>query len=207
MPRCWTPASPPHSMGRRPVLIQSTSIPGLGVTSPPPPGIFATSSRKTVTTYRSLWAPYSALARTSSTFSEKGVSWETDERGNENIHRWLELQREMGSLKADNQLESSSPSVGGSRGCDGSRGLVTLQAPKPSPLFASLSIAESSEQHTEKEAEAVAHVLSSRLDTPALPWKGRPRVTARRQTSGEDMSSLARLRRWWVWWDRGRVGL
>lgn len=199
MPRCWTSAPPPHSLSRRPVMIQSTSIPGLGVTSSSLPGISTTSSRKTVTTYRSLWAPYSALARSSSASSERNVSWEADEWGDENIRRWLELQREMGSLKADNQLEPSSPSVGGSRGGDASRGPVMLQAPKP---LASLSIAESSEQHaekeTEKETEAIVHVLSSRLNRPALPWKGRPCVTTRRQTSGENMPSLTRLRRWCV---------
>lgn len=81
---------------------------------------------------------------------------------------WLELQREMGSLKADNRMF-----LRGSRGdAKVSSGAHPLRTSASSASVWSKSLAEISTVCAEGTADLLAKTLSLGLDSPNPAWKG-----------------------------------
>lgn len=186
MSHCRTPTPPSHAMDP-PALLRSASIPGLGTASWPILGIPSGSSRKiaSASTCGSLRAPYNGLCRSSSLPGASYISEDAEKTDGGNHNPWLDLQREMGSLKADNQLGLSCHSGGSSGGGDTVHGLTHPQG--SALLKKSSSVAESADQQITAEVAALANTLSLRLDLPVSPWEPSPGAIARRQTTSKDV--------------------
>lgn len=186
MSRYRTSTQLSHAMDRSP-LLRSASISGLSTASRSTLGTPSRSSRKLAraNTFGSVQGQYNVLCRSSSLSCPSYISGNTDKASSGNRNPWLELQREMGSLKADNQLGSSCHSSRSSGGGDALRGLTHPQGSelvtKPS------SVADSADQRTQAEIAALARTLSLRLDLPVSPWENNAGGRSRRQIQGENV--------------------
>ncbi|CAM9627040.1 unnamed protein product, partial [Ectocarpus sp. 12 AP-2014] len=97
---------------------------------------------------------------------------------------WLELQREMGSLKADNRMLVRDSSRGGGGGGGGGSGecinISTMSASSPAMSVVTKSLAENSTVGAQATTDILAKTLTRTLDSPLSAWKeGNPvRATA-----------------------------
>lgn len=99
---------------------------------------------------------------------------------------WLELQREMGSLKADNRLESCCSSKAGDDdgrgGGGGDSNALRRQASADSLL--TRSFGKGSDYSIEATSGALAKTLSLTLDTSASAWKDNREAAVERDIPG-----------------------
>lgn len=189
MPRCVSTASVEAS-ARRP-LLESSSIPGLR------------ASRLLRSTHSSPLLTASCLRPDGSACTRRGVSSKrpssTPSPGTSadysvalpsspatSSRHWLELQREMGSLKAENRIvsrrcDSSIGSSGrrnantneaGGSSKDGGSGNRTSLTPHWCLSLLTNSLEESTAEGAGETSGALAKVLSLGLDTPVSAWRG-----------------------------------
>ncbi|CAM9964631.1 unnamed protein product, partial [Ectocarpus sp. 12 AP-2014] len=94
---------------------------------------------------------------------------------------WLELQREMGSLKADNRMLVRDSSRGGGDGGGGSGECIntsTISASSPAMSVVTKSLAENSTVGAQATTDILAKTLTRTLDSPLSAWKGGNPVSA-----------------------------
>lgn len=168
MPRCWTHPPPPSRKVDRPFVLRSASIPGLGCNHWPalhtdvqtrPAQI--QSSRGSPSAQRGL------LSNTASGPSGLRSSAEVTKNSG-STDPWKELQREMGSLKAESQRRWCR---GGRRGVESLRNVLRAQGLAKTQTTKWTSTHKDSKEGMVAEAKAAANTLSSTLDRPVSSWR------------------------------------
>ncbi|CAM9407603.1 unnamed protein product [Ectocarpus fasciculatus] len=91
---------------------------------------------------------------------------------------WLELQREMGSLKADNRMLVRGSSRGGGGGSGECINTSQISASSPALSVVTKSLAENSTLGAQATTDMLAKTLTRRLDSPLPAWKGANPVNA-----------------------------
>lgn len=189
MPRCFS-CDAPAERGTRPTLLLSASVPGLeksllGFDARSSPTRFATVAPSHGERFSKCCGLASSASCIAAAAAAPAARFPTGKA-------WLELQREMGTLKADNRLGPRGRRRG--RRCDaggnavesGTAHTVQAQGSAMSLLTKSFS------SEGVGDGAALAKVLSLGLDSPALAWPSGRGDTTARDISGRCTRALLR---------------
>ena len=191
MPRCSSLPAPAEASSdtRSRFLKRSASILGLPETSPRPGTVAPSHGGSGGDSGGYVWSALSKSSSVPSTntpgsHSAAAAAAEDQNTALSSDHAWLELQREMGSLKADNRMFlRGSQGGGGGGGGRGSNKARPLLASGSAASVLSKSLAEISTVCAEATTDLLAKTLSLGLDSPKPAWEGEKSGTAMRSPS------------------------